>query len=238
MAIHNPNNERIKHRYFAYLKEADRYSEVSVDAAAMALSRFELSTGHRDFGAFHVEQAIAFKRRLAEQRSQKEGKKLSKATLHSTLAHLKRFFHWLAGQPGYRRRLSYSDSNYFNLSEKEVRVATAKREKAFPTIEQMKHVIATMPNGPEIERRNRTIVAFTLLTGARDGAIASMKLRHVDLAARSVYQDAREVRTKCSKTFTTFFFPVGDDIRQSVEDWVVYLAIRDAFRNWVLQEAA
>ena len=65
-----------------------------------------------------------------------------------------------------------------------------------------------------------------------------MKLRHVDLAARSVYQDAREVRTKCSKTFTTFFFPVGDDIRQSVEDWVVYLAIRDAFRNWVLQEAA
>ena len=223
MAIHNPNNERVKHRYFAYLKEADRYSEASVDAAAMALSRFELSTGRRDFGAFHVEQAIAFKRRLAEQRSQKEGKKLSKATLHSTLAHLKRFFHWLAGQPGYRRRLSYSDSNYFNLSEKEVRVATAKREKAFPTIEQVKHVIATMPNVSEIEWRNRTIVAFTLLTGARDGAIASMKLRHVDLAARSVYQDAREVKTKFSKTFTTFFFPVGDDLRQIVEDWVVYL---------------
>ena len=223
MATHNPNNERVKHRYFAYLKEADRYSEASVDAAAKAIARFEDATGRRDFRAFHVEQAIAFKRRLAEQRSQKGGKRLSKATLHSTLAHIKRFFHWLAGQPGYRRRLSYSDSNYFNLSEKEVRVATAKRDKAYPTIEQVKHVITTMPKDSEIERRNRAIVAFTLLTGARDGAIASMKLRHVDLAARSVYQDAREVKTKFSKTFTTFFFPVGDDILQIVEAWVVYL---------------
>jgi integrase/recombinase XerD len=50
-----------------------------------------------------------------------------------------------------------------------------------------------------------------------------MKLRHVDLEARSIYQDAREVKTKFSKTFTTFFFPVGDDIRNIVEDWVGFL---------------
>ena len=43
-----------------------------------------------------------------------------------------------------------------------------------------------------------------------------MKLKHVDLAAGAVYQDAREVKTKFSKSFTTFFFPVGDDIRQIV----------------------
>ncbi len=166
MAMHSPKNERIKHRYFAYLKEADRYSEASVDAAAKAIARFEESTGWRDFQAFHIEQAIAFKRRLAEQRSQKGGTRLSKATLHATLAHLKRSFHWLAGQPGYRRRLSYSDSNYFNLSEKDTRVATARREKLFPTIEQVKHVIANMPNGSEVERRNQALVAFALLTGA------------------------------------------------------------------------
>ena len=32
MAAHTPKNERIKHQYFAYLKEAARYSEASVDA--------------------------------------------------------------------------------------------------------------------------------------------------------------------------------------------------------------
>ena len=50
-----------------------------------------------------------------------------------------------------------------------------------------------------------------------------MKLKHIDLAAGCVYQDAREVDTKNSKTFTTYFFPVGDEIRQIVEDWVTYL---------------
>ena len=80
-----------------------------------------------------------------------------------------------------------------------------------------------MPRDSEIQRRNRALVAFTLLTGARDSAIASIKLKHIDLAAGSVCQDAREVNTKFSKTFTTYFFPVGEDIRNIVEDWATYL---------------
>ena len=126
-------------------------------------------------------------------------------------------------QPGYKSRFQYSDADYFNLSEKDTRIATASREQRAPTLDQIKHVINTMPAKTEIERRNRALVAFTLLTGARDRAIASMKLKHVDLTANSVAQDAREVKTKFSKTFTTFFFPVGDEIREIVAEWVSYL---------------
>jgi integrase len=43
------------------------------------------------------------------------------------------------------------------------------------------------------------------------------------LAAGSVHQDARDVKTKFSKTFTTYFFPVGDEIREIVAEWVQYL---------------
>ena len=126
-------------------------------------------------------------------------------------------------QPGYKSRISYTDMEYFNLSEKDVRIATARRETAVPTLEQIKHVIATMPNNSDIEKRNRSLIAFTLLTGARDSAIASMKLKHIDMSGNSVFHDAREVNTKFSKTFTTFFFPVGEDIQQIVGDWVRYL---------------
>jgi site-specific recombinase XerD len=213
MTMHNANNERIKRKYFSFLKEAKRHSVPTVDASAKALDRFELYTKYRDFRAFHVDQAIAFKRDLAEQNGQRSGKMLSKATLHSTLTHLKRFFHWLAGQPGFKSRVRYSDAEFFNLSDKDTRIATAHREQKVPTLEQVKHVIKTMPASTEIERRNRALIAFTLLTGARDSAVASMKLKHVDLMANSVNQDAREVNTKFSKTFTTFFFPVGDEIR-------------------------
>jgi integrase len=223
MTKHNPENERIKRKYFAYLKEARRHSEPTVDAAAKALSRFEEYNQHKDFKAFHFEQAVAFKRYLAEQKAQQSGEKLSKATLHATLTQLKQFFQWLAWQPGYKARLQYSDADYFNLSEKDMRVATAQRERKAPTLEQVRHVILTMPTQTEIECRNRTLVAFTLLTGARDSAIASMKLKHVDLIENCVHQDAREVKTKFSKTFTTYFFPVGEGIREIVADWVRYL---------------
>ena len=223
MPTHNDNNERIKRQYFSYLKEAKRHSESTVDAVAKALARFEGDTKVRDFKTFHFKQAVAFKNHLAGQNSLRSGEKLSKATLHATLAHLKRFFQWLAGQPGYKSRLQYSDADYFNLSEKDMRVATAHREQKAPTLEQVKHAIARMPADTEIDRRNRALVAFTLLTGARDSAIASMKLKHIDLIAGSVYQDAREVRTKFSKTFTTTFFPVGDEVRKIVEEWATYL---------------
>jgi integrase len=223
MTKHNASNERIKRKYFAYLKEAKRHSEQTVDAAAKALDRFEVYTQHRDFRAFHLEQAIAFKKRLAEQKGQRSGKELSKATLHATLTQLRRFFQWLAWQPGYKSRHRYSDAEYFNLSDKDTRIARARREQKVPTLEQVRHVINLMPVGTEIEQRNRALIAFTLLTGARDRAIASIKLKHIDLAAHSIDQDAREVNTKFSKTFTTFFFPVGDEIGRIVAEWVLYL---------------
>ena len=47
MRKYNPENERIKRKYFAYLKEAKRHSEPTVDAAAKALSRFEEYTRYR-----------------------------------------------------------------------------------------------------------------------------------------------------------------------------------------------
>ncbi|MBU0673012.1 MAG: tyrosine-type recombinase/integrase [Proteobacteria bacterium] len=223
MKKHSPINERIKRQYFAYLKEAKRHGEPTVDAAAKALNRFEVYTKYRDFKSFHVEQAIAFKKHLAGQKAKFSGEKLSKATLHATLSQLKRFFQWLSDKPGYKSRFRYSDADYFNLSDKETRVATAKREQRFPTIEQIKHVISVMRVETEIERRNRALVAFTLLTGARDRAIASMKLKYVDLITNRIKQDAREVETKFSKTFDTFFFPVGGDIREIVVEWVSYL---------------
>jgi integrase len=223
MKTHSPQNERIKRAYFTYLAEAKGFSEATLDAVAKALNRFETYTRFRDFKAFHIEQAKGFKASLSEQTSVRTKDRLSKATLYATLSALKRFFIWLAGQPGYKSRISYSDAEYFSLSAKETRIAKAHREARVPTLEQIRHVIRTMPAGTEIERRDRALVAFTILTGARDGATASLKLKHVDIAQGQVDQDARQVNTKFSKTFTTWFFPVGDDILQVVVNWVTYL---------------
>jgi integrase len=223
MRTHNPQNERIKRAYFTYLVEAKGFSEATLDSVAKALNRFETYTKFREFKAFHIEQAKGFKASLAEQTSLRTGERLSKATLYATLSALKRFFIWLAGQPGYKSRISYSDAEYFNLSAKETRIAKAHRDARAPTLEQIRHVIRTMPAANEIGRRDRALVAFTALTGARDGAIASLKLKHVDIDQGRIDQDARQVNTKFSKSFATWFFPLGDDIHQVVIDWVNFL---------------
>jgi integrase len=223
MKTHNPQNERIKRAYFTYLAEAKGFSEATLDGVAKALNRFETYTRFRDFKAFRIEQAKGFKANLAEQTSVRTNDRLSKATLYATLSALKRFFIWLAGQPGYKSRISYSDAEYFNLSAKETRIAKAHRDARVPTLEQIRHILRTMPATTEIERRDRALIAFTILTGARDGATASIKLKYIDVEQGRLDQDARQVNTKFSKTFTTWFFPVGDDIHQIVVDWVNYL---------------
>ncbi|MEM8697026.1 MAG: tyrosine-type recombinase/integrase [Pseudomonadota bacterium] len=219
MAKHNAANTRMKRKYFDWLKDAKGRDEASIDAVAKALARFEDYTRHKDFKLFHIEQAKGFKSHLLAQKNARTGKPLSRATVHSTLSALRKFFIWLADKPSYKSRIDYSDADYFNLSEKDRRIAKASRQKPVPSLEQIEHVLKAMPADTDIDRRNRALIAFTILTGARDGALATLKMGHINLDEGYVDQDARVVKTKFSKTFTTWFFPVGDEPLAIVTDW-------------------
>lgn len=223
MAKHNPKNERIKHRYLAFLEEAKRMAPASAEAAAAAIALFEESTRYKDFAAFHVEQARRFKRLLNEAVNPTTGKPLAKSTIHSRLMAVKAFFQWLAGQPGFKSRITYADCEYFNPSANDSRIATAKRPKPTPTLEQINRVLGTLPHATAIEKRDRALIAFALLSGARDDAIASLNVGHVDFENRSVFQDARTVRTKNRKTISSDFYPVGAEVESIVGDWLSFL---------------
>ena len=223
MAKHNAANEWIKREFFSFLREAKGRDETTIDRAAMALARFEDSIGRKDFRKFHREQAIAFKRRLGEAVNAATGERLSKATVASILRDLRGFFEWLSREPGYRSKIQYSDADYFSLSAKDAAIARAPREKAVPTVEQAERVLEAMPGSTVLERRDRALVAFTALTGARVNALASFRLNHVDLSGGFVEQDARVVKTKFAKTFRTYFMPVCDGAREIVEAWVAEL---------------
>ena len=216
-------NERIKRHYLQYLHEARGADMATVDKAADAILRFERCTSFKNFKLFRIEQAATFKRQLSTQKSKATGAQLSKATIDGTLRAVKAFILWLAGQPGYKSRIRYSDAEYFNLNAKDVRIAHAGRDTPFPTMEQCRHAFAQMPSALPLQRRDKALFAFLMLTGARDGAIASLRLKHIDLEESCVYQDARDVKTKFSKTFTTWFFPVDPGYLQSFHEWMDYL---------------
>ncbi len=53
-------NERVKHRYMTYLRQAKGRDEKSLDKVSAALVKYEQSTKFRPFKKFHIDQAGKF----------------------------------------------------------------------------------------------------------------------------------------------------------------------------------
>ena len=147
MRRHHPQNERIKHEYFDYLQQANRMAQSSVDQVVAAIAQFEQSASFKDFRKFHIAQAMAFKGRLQRYINPETGKPLAKATIQSRLMALRAFTVWLAGRPGYRSRISYSDADYFNPSANDERIAKAVRVRPVPSIDEIRKALGLMPTG-------------------------------------------------------------------------------------------
>ena len=222
-------NERIKRAYFSWLQDSQGKSPSSVDLIAAAIADFEKFTRNQDFKRFHIEQAKAYKASLAKQTSKSTGKPLAIATVHSRLMDIKAFFKYLANTSGYKSKISFADCEYFNPSANDTRVAKASRERDYPSVEQIKHVLNTMAVATDFQKRDQVIIATALLTGARDDALASLSIKHFDFKKRQLFQDAREVRTKRRKTMLTDFFPVGEEVDAIVKAWIDYLITEKLF---------
>lgn len=197
----NPKNERIKCAYFQHQLEANRKSVATIDQIRKAIDRFEKYNKLKDFATFNKEQAIAFKHFLKQQKSERKNELLSKATVLSTLNVLKEFLKWIAYLPGYKSKIHIPDIEYLNLSDKEISIAKAESYKTYPSIEQIKHVLSNMPTATDINRRDRALMALTILTGMRDAALASLRLVHVKLNTDPImiFQNPDLVETKFSK---------------------------------------
>ena len=227
----NPQNERLKYAYFEFLKEADRKADSTIVGIRKAIARFEHFVGFQDFRTFNKAQALAFKKMLAGPGAGRSGEPLSKATVVSTLGALKHFLKWLALQPGYKSKINLSDIEFLNVSEKDVRAARSPRHRPCPTLEQIRTALFAMPAGSEVERRDQAVFGLAALTAMRDGALASLRLKHIDIERRLVLQNPLEVQTKFGKRIDTFFFRIGDDVEEIVERWVRFLRAEKLFGN-------
>ncbi len=219
----NEENERIKRKYLQYLRRAQRKHKSTVQKAAEGILRFEANTNYTKFRRFHIEQVNKFQDRINTEISKTTGKPLSKSTIRLILAANKGFFFWLADQPGYKSRIRHSDAEYFNMDSKGQRVASTVRETPYPSMEMARHAFNFMPEETDADRRNKAVFAFIMLTGARDGAVASLRLQHINLIDGCVYQDARDVRTKNSKAITTYLLPLDGAYLDCFTAWMAFL---------------
>lgn len=223
MATHVEENERTKHDYAIYLRHAQGQDEKSIDKVMAAIRQFEQSTKFKPFKKFHRQQAADFKTYLGKQKNPRTKKGLAISTIDATLRLVKGFFHWLVSRAGFKRVLTYADVEYFNNTLKNSRIAHTQRHIPHPSMQQAEHAFQAMPFETEFNKRDKALFAFFMLTGARDGAVASLKLKHVNAELGHVFQDAREVNTKGANTIMCQFFPVDDAYRTCFVEWVRFL---------------
>ncbi len=110
-----------------------------------------------------------------------------------------------------------------SLSDKEIQIAHSQKNKRCPTVNQIERVIKNMLADNEIQKRDRALMAFLILTGIRVNAVASIKIKHVFLEEGYIEQDPNEVNTKFGKKITTYFLPVGKLFKDIFVEWVNFL---------------
>jgi integrase/recombinase XerD len=218
-------NEEIKREFFEHLKGAEGFAKTSVTTFAEAIGQWQLFTKNDDFGNFDKSKALAFREWLADRETKTKAGKLSLVTQYNYLRRIKRFFTWLADQPGFRSRILKNDIEFLRLSKKDALIARSGTTKTMPTFDEVKAIIESIEVKNEIDRRDRALICFALITGCRISAIVSLKMKNFDKAKKLIDQNPGDgVRTKNSKKILTTFFPIGwDEPEQHFMDWYDYL---------------
>ena len=223
MAEYNPKNEMAKKQYEEALLHGKYRDPKTVKAAWNSINSFEAHTGYIDFKDVTTDHVKAFKASL-EHGKNKSDELLSISTIRSTLGNLKEFFEWLAMHPQYIKKVDGRITQYFRLSDNANRAARASREKMPPTLDELETTLKAMRQDTDIEKRDRAMFAFVIITCIRDDALVSLKRKDVDADKRTVWQDPRHVRTKRRKGILTKFLgkplPLAEAV---VMDWLRHL---------------
>jgi integrase len=222
MTTVNIKNERIKRQFFKWLKEANGCCNSTVNSMEKAILIYEDFTERADIATFNSRKAIEFKEWLKKRKV--KSKTLSLNTYCTYLRYLRKFFLWLSWQPGYKSRITVDTVDYLKPLEKEERVATQYIPRNFPLREYVIKLTGSINAETEIDKRDRAMISFALLSGMRDKAIVTLPLGCLDENDLSIDQNPKlGVDTKFSKHIPTTIFKFDDKLLGYVAEWVKLL---------------
>jgi integrase/recombinase XerD len=218
----NAKNERTKRAFFRWLKNADGRCDSTVDCVESAILLWQEFSRDEDFAFYNADKGIAFKNWLSKRET--HGKRLSLVTYRAYLRHLRKFFTWLVREPGYKNRIKPNAIDYLKITEREERMASQSVPRNYPSLEYVRQLVEAIVIHNEIDLRDRAMISFTLLTGMRDKAIASLPLACFDDETLVIVQNPRlGVETKFAKLIPTMLFRFDEKMFGFVIEWSQYL---------------
>ena len=222
MAKLNIKNECVKRRFLRWLKEADGCCESTADNVGKAILLYEDFSKQADFITLNPDKAKQFKDWLKKR--QHRGNPISIVTYHTYLRYLRKFFSWLSWQAGYKSKITPDIVDYLKISEKEERIATQYTPRNFPPLEYVVKLAGSVKGNSEIDLRDRALIAFTLLSGMRDKAIATLPLGCFNEQSLRIEQNPRKgVETKFAKYIPSTLFNFNDSLLGFIREWIKHI---------------
>jgi len=221
----NYKNELIKRNFFGFLREAEGFSEKSVEAIENAIWLWEGFTKKADFSNFNQKKVIEFKEWLKSKKKQNSQETVSLSYCYDIFRYLRTFFEWLGEQPNYKSKINATYIKFLSLTKNETRIINQSKKIKCPSLEEVKKVIEDIIIKNEIDRRDRALICLIFLTGIRISALMTLPLGSFDKDSLAIDQSYDlGVQTKLSKRITTRIvpFPYKEPLKYFLE-WVDYL---------------
>ena len=222
MTTVNIKNEMVKRKFFKWLKEAHGRCNATVNSIEKAILIYEDFTGLADFATFNSDKAVEFKEWLKKRKN--KNNPLTLTTYCTYLRYMRTFFLWLAWQPGYKSKITVDTVDYLKPLEKEKRIATQYIPRNFPLQEYVIKLAGSINARTEIDKRDRAMISFTLLSGMRDKSIVTLPLGCFDENDLAIDQNPKlGVQTKFSKHVLTILPVFDDKLLGYLIEWVKLL---------------
>lgn len=219
----NVGNERLKHGFRGWLRVANKGRKLStVSAADRAVRMWEEYSKWTDFKKITMNSAAGFSDWLAERRT--DGKPLSAATRHQTVRFVRSFYQWLLTQPCKNRQTVSRSLEYLSVDRETAQLAKSPGRRHAAPPDYPRKLADSIKDDSELGMRDRAIISFLFLSGARVTATATMPLGCFDATMGKAYQDPKSgVKTKNSKYIETTLWKFDPTLMAFLVKWALYL---------------
>lgn len=223
----NPDNEKIKDKYYTYLKHMRSVKLVddSITSIQGSIRKYEELFHYDDFKNFNADKGIEFYSSLKN-----EGIQLS--TVFKHLHHLQEFLTWYFTNHkvvSSKKKLEYLST--LNPTEEDKRLNNHITYIEYPTLEEFEKII-NFEAKDLIDTRDKAILAFLYISCARVSAVATSTIDSVDVNKMVYDQDPLEgVKTKRQKYIVTKLLPFDKKYYEIVKNWINLLKTQENFGN-------
>ena len=217
-----PENEKVKKKYEKYLIGAEEAAASTIDQFLRAINLLDRWNNFLDFKKYDVDIILNFKEKIRGLK--RKGKCVSPRTVRTYLLHIQKFFKWLGVQPGYKATNILILIAYLKPNKMEDRLSSTSQVTDVPDIGYVLELCGSIKINCDIDLRDRSLIAFFLLSGIRSRAVISLPYGCIDKETLIIDQNpAKNVKTKFGKPIISIVFPFDQTLVNYIKTYLELL---------------